>query len=81
MISSLCTEHFGALAGILWIWILTQKYHITDGAIEGAIDNLTVVNRLNEGIDMDAGHTKHLRTDLDEWNETEVVLSKLPITR
>lgn len=78
-ISLLRTEHFGALAGIIWIWILTKKYNIQDGVFEGAIDNLTVVTRLNEGIDPDAGHKKHLSTDMDVWNETVVVLSKMSV--
>ena len=78
-ISSLRTEHFGALAGILWIWILTQKYDIDSGTFEGTIDNITVVNRLNDGADTDDGHTKQLRADMDVWTESYEVLNKLPL--
>ena len=52
---------------------MVQKYQITDGAIEGAIDNLTVVIRINDGINEDTEHKQHLSTDIDVWNETEVV--------
>ena len=78
-ISSLRAEHFGALAGLLWTWILVQKYHVTEGEIQGAVDNLTVVNRLNEGIDEGAGHKKHLNTDIDVWMESAEVMSCIPI--
>ena len=50
-ISSLRTEHFGVFAALLWAWIVMKKYEVANGTIEGAVDNLTVVNRINEGHD------------------------------
>ena len=47
--------------------------------MEGAIDNMTVVNRLNDRIDTDAGHQKHLTTDYDVWIETETLLASIPV--
>ena len=78
-ISSLRTEHFGALAGILWIWIVTTKHNIEEGAFEGAIENLTVVNRLNEGIKLESGHAKQQQKDMDVWTKTEDLLAQLPL--
>ena len=40
---------------------------------------MTVVNRLNDGIDTDAGHQKHLATDYDVWIETETLLVSIPV--
>ena len=79
-IISLQTEHFGALAGFLWIWILVKKYEINGGQVDGAMDNLTVVNRINDGLDESRGHKQHLSTDLDIWKETVDLLSNIPIT-
>ena len=79
-ISSLRTEHFGALAGIVWTWILVKKFGIQRGGVNGAIDNLTVVNRLNTGIDDHENHKQHLSTDIDVWRETEKILAELPTT-
>ena len=73
-ISSLQTKHFGALAGSLWTWILVKG-----GNVEGTIDNLTVVNRINDGLDATVGHKQHSSTDLDIWNETEMLLANMPI--
>ena len=79
-ISSLCTEHFGYFAGVLVVWAVVKKYNITSGHVNGAVDNMAVVQRMNEGIDPEVGHKKHLATDYDVWKETEQVLSSLPIT-
>ena len=79
-ISSLRTEHFGVLAGMVWIWILAQKFDITEGHVNGVIDNLTVVTRLNEGLNENEGHKKQLSTDIDVWKETVDLMSKTHIT-
>lgn len=76
---SLQTEHFGVFAGLIWTWILAKKFQIEDGLLKGAVDNMTVVNRINEVIDMEAGHTQHLATDYDVWVEIEQLLSKVPV--
>ena len=47
-ISSLRTEHFGVLAGLLCAWLVMEKYKITQGTINGVVDNITVVNPINE---------------------------------
>ena len=57
-----------------------KKYEIKGGQVEGAIDNMTVVNRINDGLDTNVGHKQHLSTDLDVWNETEALLATIPIT-
>ena len=77
--SSLRTEHFGSLAGLVWVWILVKKFAIKEGQIQGAVDNMTVVNRLNEGLDDSKGHKTHLSTDIDVWKETETLLSSIPV--
>ena len=41
--SSLCTEHFRYFAGILVVWAVVQKYHISSGHVNGAVDNMVVV--------------------------------------
>ena len=79
-ISSLRTEHFGALAGFLLTWILVRKYKIHSKRVQGAIDNLTVVNRINDGLDTYGNHKQHLSTDINVWRETEDILAKIPIT-
>ena len=40
-----------------------QKYSVDDGAVEGVIDNMTMINRLNDGIEDNAGHKMHMDTD------------------
>ena len=40
---------------------------------------MTLVNRLNDGIDPDTGHQKYLATDYDVWMETETLLENIPI--
>ena len=79
MISSLQTEHFGALAGFIWMRILVQKYRIKKGQVQGAFDNLTVVNRINDGMDNYENHKQHLSTDIHVWRETEKILAEIPI--
>ena len=75
------TEHFGYLAGVLVVWAVVQKYHVSSGHIHGAaVDNMTVVQRMNNGIDPEVGHKHHLATDYDVWKETEHIFSKLPVT-
>ena len=56
-----------------------EKFDLEDGLIKGAVDNMTVVHRLNDGIDKDAGHQKHLATNYDVWIETENLLANLPV--
>ena len=79
-ISSLQTDHFGVLAGLLWMWILTKKYNIQNGRISGVVDNITVVDQITEGIDTDDNKNKHLSADHDFWVETSTLLKKMPIT-
>ena len=79
-VSSLRTEHCGALARLLWMWIIANKYDVQKGQVEGAIDNMTVLNRLNDGVDPEAGHQKHLATDYDLWMETVMIIKMLPVT-
>ena len=79
-ISSLRTEHFGALAGLVWVWILVKKFAMEEGHVNGAIDNMTVMNRLNEGLDNSREYKTHLSTDIDVWKDTEDLLLSIPIT-
>ena len=58
-ISSLQREHFRVLAGLLWTWLLMTKHGVKKGTIAGAVDNITVVNQINNGIDEDST-TKHI---------------------
>ena len=79
-LSSLLTEHFGYLAGVLVTWVVVQKYQVSQGHIQGAVDNMTVVQRMNDGIDPEVGHKQLLATDYDVWKETEHILRVLPLT-
>ena len=36
------------------MWLLMTKYDVKQGTIEGVVDNITVVNRVNDGLDDDS---------------------------
>ena len=56
-----------------------QKHNIEEGMIEGAVDNLTVVNRVN-GTDNNDEHPKSFTTtDRDVWDETKELLDRMPV--
>ena len=61
------------------MWILVQKYDIGNCTVVGAVNNMTVVNRINEGIDDESGTKTNLAIDYDAWIETKWVLSKIPV--
>ena len=48
-----------------------QKYGIRTGQVQGAIDNFTVVNTINDGMDKNENYRQNLSTDIDVWRETE----------
>ena len=78
-INSLRTEHFGVLAGLLWTWLLMTKYEVESAILEGAVDNITVVTRINTGIDNDANPKDTIASDRDVWDETMDLLKRIPI--
>ena len=55
-----------------------KKYEIEGGSIEGAVDNLTVVNRINGGHNNLPGPKATTATDCDVWDETMALLDRLP---
>ena len=57
-----------------------KKHEITGGTIKGAVDNLTVVNRINDGHDDERGNRKAMATDHDVWDETMALLQRIPAT-
>ena len=62
-ISSLRMEHFGVLAGLLWTWLVMKKYEIKQGTLEGAVDNIMVVNRVNNRRDDDSSPKLNIATN------------------
>ena len=78
-INSLRTEHFGVLAGLLWTWLLVRKYEVEHGIIEGLVDNITVVHRVNDGMDTDTSPKETIASDCDVWDETMALLQRMPV--
>ena len=79
-ISLLRTERFGVLAGLLWTWTVMQKHEIKQGSLEGAVDNLTVVTRVNEGHEGHNSPRMTIATDRDVWDKTMELLHRMPVT-
>ena len=79
-ISSLRTEHFGVLAGLLWAWLAMKKYEIDQSILEGTVDNVIVVNRINDGQETDPDSKLSIASDRDVWDETNILLQRIPLT-
>ena len=76
-ISSLRPEHNGSIAGSIWMWILEQKYEITEGSARSGIDNMAVITRLQSGTDSDGTRIHTLAADYDLWNEHAQLLQRM----
>ena len=77
-ISSLRSEHFGALAIMVIMLALEWKYSLeATGHILLHIDNMEVVNRTKYGVDDAMAADKHIKTDFDVWNETHKITQML----
>ena len=77
-ISSLRSEHFGALAILIVTLALEWKYSLeATGHLLLHIDNMEVVNRTKYGVDDAMSADKHVKTDFDVWNETHAITQRL----
>ena len=80
-ISSLRTEHYGALAVVLVVMAIEWKYSIgKTGYVTIHIDNSEVVNRTKFGVSDGMSADKHAATDFDVWKETHTIIKKLNTT-
>jgi hypothetical protein len=80
-ISSLRSEHYGAMAILLVILAIEWKYSIRHtGFILLHIDNTEVVNRIKYGVDNRMAADKHSKTDFDVWYESHIITSTLNST-
>ena len=77
-ISSLRSEHFGALAILILLLAVEWKYSIeSTGFLLIHIDNMEVVNRIKYGVDECFSAEKHAKTDFDVWNESHHIITML----
>ena len=80
-ISSLRSEHYGALAILILTLVIEWKYNIrTNGFILLHIDNTEVVNRVKYGVDERMSADKHSKTDFDVWYESHIISQMLKST-
>ena len=80
MMSSLRTEHYGALAIVACIWMLCKRHKIHSRHFAGAVDNSAVIIQINGGLDGLQTASWYLTTDFDLWKETIELFGKIPVT-
>jgi hypothetical protein len=81
-ISSLRTEHYGALATVLLmqcIWNTHQTNESEEGKAKIHIDNSTVIDRITKGIPQRMTATSRMCQDYDVWAATMQVTENTPI--
>ena len=79
-ISSLCKEHYGALAIVACVWMICKRHDIHGGHFAGAVDNSAVIIWINGGLDGLQTASRYLMTDFDLWKETFDLLRQIPVT-
>ena len=80
-ISSLRSEHYGAMAILLLLLAIEWKYEVeATGYIVLHIDNMEVVNRTKFGVPACMSADKHAKTDFDIWNESHKINTMLQTT-